>query len=47
MKVQITNENDEVLKERKVKDEVISRSDDGVEVRRVDVMDLFAALSGR
>ena len=47
MKVRIVTESGKVLKERKVKDEVISRSDDGVEVRKVDVMDLFAALSGR
>lgn len=47
MKVRIETENGKVLKERKVKDEVISRSSDGVEVRRVDVMDLFSALYGR
>lgn len=47
MKVQITNENGKVLKERKVKDEVIARGDDGTVVRKVDVMDLFSALSGR
>lgn len=47
MKVRIVTENGKVLKERKVKDEVISHSDDGVEMRKVDVMDLFSALYGR
>ena len=42
MKVQITDKDGRVLKERKVREEQVAPG-----VKKIDVMDLFAALSGR